>query len=87
MKALWALTCVLAGTGWAQKPGAAIQQYVVADGLNERVVIAHVRVIDGTGAAPLEDQSVTLEHGKILSVATGGAVCGSAHSQHIHSQI
>ena len=32
----------------------------------------HVRVVDGTGKAPLEDQTIVIENGKIASVAPGG---------------
>jgi imidazolonepropionase-like amidohydrolase len=32
------------------------------------IVLRHVRVIDGTGAAPLEDQDVLIDGGKIVSV-------------------
>jgi imidazolonepropionase-like amidohydrolase len=34
-----------------------------------RVALTHVRVIDGTGAAPLEDHTVVIENGKITVVA------------------
>src|SRR5580692_1369390 len=37
-----------------------------------RVVLEHVRIIDGTGHAPADDQNVTIEHGKITAVAAGG---------------
>ncbi len=40
------------------------------------VVLTHVRVIDGTGAAAREDQTVVLDHGKIASV--GDAASASA---------
>jgi imidazolonepropionase-like amidohydrolase len=40
------------------------------------VAIEHVRVIDGTGAAPRADQTVIVEHGKIASV-------GAASSAHV----
>jgi imidazolonepropionase-like amidohydrolase len=33
------------------------------------VLLTHVRVIDGTGAAPLEDQSILIENGKIASIS------------------
>src|ERR1039458_10589024 len=32
------------------------------------VELQHVRVIDGTGAAPLENQTIVIEHGKIATV-------------------
>jgi len=37
-----------------------------------RVILEHVRIIDGTGQAPADDQNVTIEHGKITAVAAGG---------------
>jgi imidazolonepropionase-like amidohydrolase len=33
------------------------------------VLLTHVRIIDGTGAAPLEDQSLLIENGKITSIS------------------
>jgi imidazolonepropionase-like amidohydrolase len=36
-----------------------------------RVVLEHVRVIDGTGRASVEDQNVVIEHGKITAVLPG----------------
>src|ERR1039457_2137798 len=32
------------------------------------VTLQHVRVIDGTGAAPLENQTIVIDHGKIAAV-------------------
>ncbi len=39
-----------------------------------RIAITHVRVIDGTGAAPREDQTVVVERGKIAAVGTASSV-------------
>jgi imidazolonepropionase-like amidohydrolase len=39
-----------------------------------RVVLEHVRVIDGTGRPPLEDQNVVIEAGKITAVGSGSNV-------------
>src|SRR5215467_8932045 len=36
-----------------------------------RVVLEHVRVIDGTGAAAVEDRNVTIENGKIAAISAG----------------
>src|SRR5574341_781202 len=33
-----------------------------------RVALQHVRVVDGTGRAPLEDQTIVIDAGKIVSV-------------------
>jgi len=34
------------------------------------VVLQHVRVIDGTGAAPVEDQTVVIENGRISAIGS-----------------
>jgi imidazolonepropionase-like amidohydrolase len=51
------------------KPFVAIDDPVVA--------LTHVRVIDGTGAAPLDDQTVVIDHGKIASVGRAAPPAGS----------
>lgn len=38
------------------------------------VALEHVRVIDGTGAAPLEDQTIVIDHGRIQTVGRAGEV-------------
>src|SRR5688572_22300403 len=38
------------------------------------VALMHVRVIDGTGAPPADDQTVVIENGKIGAVGKTGAV-------------
>ncbi len=43
------------------------QQFIRVDA--PLIALAHVRVIDGTGAAPLEDQTVVIAGGKIKSIA------------------
>jgi imidazolonepropionase-like amidohydrolase len=40
----------------------------------EVVALMHVRVIDGTGAAPLEDQTVVIERGRITAVGPTASV-------------
>ena len=57
---------------WLISAGAAAQ---VRDGVKPYVkedapvlVLNHVRVIDGTGAAPMEDQRIDIDHGKIVRV-------------------
>jgi imidazolonepropionase-like amidohydrolase len=46
-----------------------IQKYVRVN--SPRVVLEHVRVIDGTGQPPVEDQNVVVEQGKITAVQPG----------------
>lgn len=48
-------------------PGAAVRPFVTTGA--KALVLAHVRVIDGTGAAPLEDQTVVIADGRIAAVA------------------
>src|SRR5690348_17013530 len=36
-----------------------------------RVVLEHVRIIDGTGAAPRTDQNIAIEKGKITAIGGG----------------
>ena len=47
----------------------AVQKYVRVNA--PRVILEHVRVIDGTGRPTLEDQNVVIEHGKITAVQAG----------------
>src|ERR1700678_1001254 len=57
----------------AQAP-AALKPFVKEDA--PVLVLEHVRVIDGTGSAAIEDQRVVIDHGKIASV--GRAAAGAA---------
>src|SRR5215470_19870948 len=36
-----------------------------------KVVLTHVRVIDGTGAPAVEDRNITIENGKIAAIEAG----------------
>ncbi|HEY1725226.1 MAG TPA: amidohydrolase family protein [Steroidobacteraceae bacterium] len=56
------LFCALAV---AETP-AALKPYLAEDG--PLLVLDHVRVIDGTGAAPMSDQRIVIEGGRIMSV-------------------
>jgi imidazolonepropionase-like amidohydrolase len=42
-----------------------------------RVVLAHVRVIDGTGRPPVDDRNVIVEHGVIAAIEPGADVAAS----------
>ncbi len=37
------------------------------------VALTHVRIIDGTGAAPLEDQTIVIADGKIMSISSSSS--------------
>ena len=52
------------------------QKYVRVN--SPRVVLTHVRVIDGTGKAAVDDQNVVIEAGKIAAVQPGADVAPSA---------
>src|SRR5471030_3092003 len=42
--------------------------YVAADGADGAVTLIHIKVIDGTGALPLSDQTVRIERGSIAVI-------------------
>jgi hypothetical protein len=62
----------------AQKPELSkeVKRYAKVDA--PKVVLAHVRLIDGTGAAAVEDQNVVMEGGKISVIENGADVAASA---------
>lgn len=45
------------------------------------VALEHVRVIDGTGAAPVEDQTVVIDHGKITSITSAASAIVPAQAR------
>jgi imidazolonepropionase-like amidohydrolase len=68
------LSVFLAFSFWANAQEAAslsppVQKYVRVNA--PRLVLQHVRVIDGTGNPPLEDRNVVIERGKITAVQAG----------------
>src|SRR3989442_115872 len=69
MKTITAVVLLLAifVASLAQAPPSDRQQFIRVDA--PIVVLTHVRVIDGTGAAPLEDQTIVISGGKIQSIA------------------
>ena len=52
-----------------------VRQFVRVDA--PKVVLTHVRVIDGTGAAAVEDQNVVIEGGKILALQKGADIAAA----------
>jgi imidazolonepropionase-like amidohydrolase len=58
------------------EPSKTVQQFVRVSA--PRVVLEHVRVIDGTGASAVEDQNVVIENGKIVSIEKGADAAGGA---------
>ncbi|HET7506555.1 MAG TPA: amidohydrolase family protein [Kofleriaceae bacterium] len=53
-----------------------VQSYVRVSA--PRVVLSHVRVIDGAGHAPVDDRNVVIEHGKITAIDAGADVAATA---------
>jgi imidazolonepropionase-like amidohydrolase len=64
-KCLLALAVLAAASAFAQTPDP-LKPYVSEDA--RVLVLNHVRLIDGTGAAPAEDQRIDIEGGKITRV-------------------
>jgi imidazolonepropionase-like amidohydrolase len=54
-------------SGLAQTPPSERQQFIRVEA--PVIALAHVRVIDGTGAAPLDDHTILITDGKIQSIA------------------
>ncbi|PSJ41046.1 amidohydrolase [Sphingomonas deserti] len=55
----------------AAAPGKAVTPFVKISG--KTIALTHVRVIDGTGAKPLEDRTVIIENGRIAAIQPAGA--------------
>jgi len=55
------------------------QPFVAVTG--PQIILTHVRIIDGTGAAAIDDQNVTVEGGKITAIAKGADVPPSKAAQ------
>ncbi len=72
---LWSVLVIgyVAGLNAQQpSPSPLTQKYVRVN--SPKVVLTHVRVIDGTGKPAVDDQNVTIEAGKIVSVQPGADV-------------
>ena len=54
-----------------------VQEYVSVNA--PKVVLTHVRIIDGTGSPAVEDQNIVIEGGKITAVQKGADVAASAN--------
>jgi len=68
------------GTAYPQSPelGPAVKGYVKVQAA--KIVLMHVRVIDGTGAATVDDRNLTIENGKISSIDKGADVGSSGNT-------
>ena len=57
------------GAQRADSLGPEVRKYLRVS--SPRVVLAHVRIIDGTGAAPVADRNITIEGGRITAISPG----------------
>ena len=78
------LFLVVVSASWSQTASPQLKQFIKIDA--PVVALTHVRVIDGTGAAAREDQTVVLSKGKIASVgdASSAAVPKDAQVLDLH---
>lgn len=76
------IACVIIGSSAAaQRPSLSrnVRDYVAID--TPTVVLTHVRVIDGTGAPPRENQSIVVRDGRIVSLGDAATVQPPAGAQ------
>lgn len=66
------LLWLLPATGQTSELSKTVKQFVRVDA--PKVILTHVRVIDGTGGAAVEDQNVVIEAGKISAIQSGADV-------------
>jgi len=59
----------LAATAQTPERSKVVKEFVRVDA--PKIILTHVRVIDGTGAPAVEDQNVVIEAGKILAIQPG----------------
>jgi imidazolonepropionase-like amidohydrolase len=64
----------------AQTPELAKQVQELVRVQASRIVLAHVRIIDGTGTPAVEDQNVVIEGGKISAIRAGSDVPADNHT-------
>ena len=82
LRALLALVSLAAASAAeAQRPtlSAAVRRYVQSDAA--AVALRHLRVIDGTGAAPREDQTLLIRDGRIAAIGAEGTVAIPADAE------
>src|SRR3989440_12594200 len=70
------LLCTLALASFAQGPQSDRQQFIRIDA--PVIALTHVRVIDGTGAAPMEDQMIVINGDRIQSISPVATLPASA---------
>jgi imidazolonepropionase-like amidohydrolase len=68
--------CCLPATAQTPELSKTVKAFVRVD--STKVVLTHVRVIDGTGAPAVDDQNVVIEGGKIVAVSKSAEVPAAA---------
>jgi imidazolonepropionase-like amidohydrolase len=63
---------ILPALAAGQAPGPAVRPYIAVS--SPVVALTHVRVIDGTGATPQDDQTIVIRNGTIAVVGPAGSV-------------
>ena len=71
MRKLAALLFIFSSLSAAQPLSPAVKQFVKVDA--PVVALEHVRVIDGTGAAARDDQTIILQGGKVQAISAAGS--------------
>jgi imidazolonepropionase-like amidohydrolase len=69
------LSCTLTIAQTGDVLSAQAKKYVSVS--SPKIVLTHVRVIDGTGAAPVDDQNITIEGGKVTAISPGQDLPGN----------
>ncbi|HJZ82705.1 MAG TPA: amidohydrolase family protein [Pyrinomonadaceae bacterium] len=77
MKTTTAILLLLAfATSFAQNPQNDRQQFIRVEA--PVVALTHVRIIDGTGAAAIEDQTVVISDGKVSAIGANASIPANA---------
>lgn len=61
--------CTAASAQQASALGSDVRKYLLVS--TPKTILEHVEIIDGTGAAPVVDQNITIEDGKIAAISPG----------------
>ena len=77
--AAFAIVVASAGGAGAAAQGAGQNRFVTVQG--DEIAITGVKVIDGTGAAPLDGQTVLIRNGRIAAIGPSGSVAAAADAQ------
>ena len=80
-RALLLLASISWTRGAAQTPGPEIARFIAVR--DSTFVLRHVRVIDGTGAAARDDQSIVVANGRITAVGPAGSTPAPAGAKQL----